>query len=176
MLKDFKPVLNILLRFVIVYVVLLLAYQYYLNSFRYQGLDPFSRLITEQVKDVQNYLEYPTQLYDDIKGEQVYFYVKKFYPSRMVEGCNAISVMILFTAFVFAFYKGFKTFVFMLAGLMVLYIMNLFRIVALNIVMTDYKQYGKAFHDFVFPAVIYGTVVLLWLVWIKFFALKNENS
>jgi hypothetical protein len=76
MLKDFKPVLNILLRFVIVYVVLLLAYQYYLNSFRYQGLDPFSRLITEQVKDVQNYLEYPTQLYDDIKGEQVYFYVK----------------------------------------------------------------------------------------------------
>lgn len=176
MLKDFKPVLNILLRFVIVYVVLLLAYQYYLNSFRYQGLDPFSRLITEQVKDVQNYLEYPTQLYDDIKGEQVYFYVKNFYPTRMVEGCNAISVMILFTAFVFAFYKGFKTFVFMLAGLMVLYIMNLFRIVALNIVMTDYKQYGKAFHDFVFPAVIYGTVVLLWLVWIKFFALKNENS
>lgn len=173
MLKDFKPVLDILLRFVIVYVVLLLAYQYYLNSFRYQGLDPFSRLITEQVKDVQNYLDYPTQLYDDIKGEQVYFYVKKFYPSRMVEGCNAISVMILFTAFVFAFYKGFKTFVFMLAGLMVLYIMNLFRIVALNIVMTDYKQYGKAFHDFVFPAVIYGTVVLLWLVWIKFFALKK---
>lgn len=176
MLKDFKPVLDILLRFVIVYVVLLLAYQYYLNSFRYQGLDPFSRLITEQVKDVQNYLGYPTQLYDDIKGEQVYFYVKNFYPTRMVEGCNAISVMILFTAFVFAFYKGFKTFVFMLAGLMVLYIMNLFRIVALNIVMTDYKQYGKAFHDFVFPAVIYGTVVLLWLVWIKFFALKNENS
>jgi exosortase family protein XrtF len=176
MLKDFKSVLNILLRFVIVYVVLLLAYQYYLNSFRYQGLDPFSRLITEQVKDVQNYLGYPTQLYDDIKGEQVYFYVKNFYPTRMVEGCNAISVMILFTAFVFAFYKGFKTFVFMLAGLMVLYIMNLFRIVALNIVMTDYKQYGKAFHDFVFPAVIYGTVVLLWLVWIKFFALKNENS
>ncbi|SHE68640.1 exosortase family protein XrtF [Chryseobacterium takakiae] len=173
MLKDFKPVLNILLRFVIVYVVLLLAYQYYLNSFRYQGLDPFSRLITEQVKDVQNYLGYPTQLYDDIKGEQVYFYVKNFYPTRMVEGCNAISVMILFTAFIFAFYKGFKTFVFMLAGLMVLYIMNLFRIVALNIVMTDYKQYGKAFHDFVFPAVIYGTVVLLWLVWIKFFALKK---
>lgn len=176
MLKDFKPVLNILLRFVIVYVVLLLAYQYYLNSFRYGGLDPFSRLITERVKDVQNYLGYPTQLYDDVKGEQVYFYVRNFYPTRMVEGCNAISVMILFVAFVIAFYKGFKTFIFILAGLVLLYIMNLFRIVGLNIVMTDHKEYGKVFHDFIFPAVIYGTVVLLWLVWIKFFALKNENS
>jgi exosortase family protein XrtF len=94
----------------------------------------------------------------------------------MVEGCNAISIMILFVAFIFAFYKGLKTFIFMLAGLILLFIMNLFRIVGLNIVMTDYKQYGKTFHDFVFPAVIYGTVVLLWLIWIKFFALKNENS
>lgn len=176
MLKDFKPVLNILLRFVIVYVVLLLAYQFYLNSFRYKGLDPFSRLITKQVKDIQNDLGYPTQLYDDVKGEQVYFYVRNFYPTRMVEGCNAISVMILFVAFVAAFYKGSKTFIFIIGGLLLLYIMNLFRIVGLNIVMTDYKQYGKAFHDFIFPAVIYGTVVLLWLVWIKFFALKNENS
>ncbi|SMP06943.1 exosortase family protein XrtF [Chryseobacterium profundimaris] len=176
MLKDFKPVLNILLRFVIVYVVLLLVYQYYLNSFRFQGLDPFSRIITEQVRDVQNYLGYPTQLYNDVKGEQVYFYVRNFYPTRMVEGCNAISVMILFVAFIIAFYKGSKTFIFILAGLVLLYIMNLLRIVGLNIVMTDHKEYGKIFHDFVFPAVIYGTVVLLWLVWIKFFALKNENS
>jgi exosortase family protein XrtF len=157
-------------------VVLLLLYQYYLNSFRHQGLDPFSHLITEQIRDVQNYLGYSTQLYNDIKGQQVYFYVRNFYPTRMVEGCNAISIMILFVAFVLAFYKGFKTFLFILAGLVLLYIMNLFRIVGLNIVMTDYKQYGKAFHDFIFPAVIYGTVVLLWLVWIKFFALKNENS
>jgi exosortase family protein XrtF len=93
-----------------------------------------------------------------------------------VEGCNAISVMILFVAFVFAFYKGSKTVLFVLGGLLVLYIMNLFRIVGLNIVMTDYKAYGKISHDFIFPAVIYGTVVVLWLIWIKCFALKNENS
>lgn len=176
MLKDFKPAVIILLRFIVVYVVLLLVYQYYLNSFRQEGLDPFSRFIAEQVRHVQNALGYPTQLYNDVKGEQVYFYVRNIYPTRMVEGCNAISVMILFTAFVFAFYKGSKTLLFILAGIVILYIMNLFRIVGLNIVMTDYKQYGKTFHDFIFPAVIYGTVVLLWLVWIKYFALKNENA
>ncbi|MDR6405406.1 MULTISPECIES: exosortase family protein XrtF [Chryseobacterium] len=176
MLKDFKPVLAILLRFIIIYLVLLFAYQFYLNSYQNLGLDPFSRLIATQVGHIQDSFNYPTQFYDDIKGEQVWFYVKTGYATRMVEGCNAISVMILFVAFVFAFYKGSKTVLFVLAGFLVLYIMNLFRIVGLNIVMTDYKPYGKISHDFIFPAVIYGTVVVLWLIWIKCFALKNENS
>lgn len=173
MLKDFKPVLSILLRFIIVYVVLLLLYQFYLNRFAQLGLDPFSRCIAERVKDLQDFMGYPTSLYDDIKGKQVYFKVKNIYATRMVEGCNAISVMILFASFVFAFYKGKKTVIFILSGLLLLYVMNVFRIAGLNIVMTDYIQYGKIAHDFIFPAVIYGTVVLLWLIWIKFFALKK---
>lgn len=176
MLKDFKPVLNILLRFIVIYLVLLFAYQFYLNAGKADGLDPFSRMIADQVASIQKVSGFPTLLYDDVKNEQVWFYVKKNYVTRMVEGCNAISVMILFISFVFAFYKGSKTFVFALAGLVILYLMNLLRIVGLNVVMSDYKEYGKMFHDFIFPAVIYGTVVVLWLVWIKFFALKNENS
>jgi exosortase family protein XrtF len=176
MLKDFKPVLSILLRFIIIYMVLLLAYQFFLNSFQKEGLDPFSRMIAEQVRHIQNFMGFPTQLYNDIKGEQVYFYVRNEYPTRMVEGCNAVSVMILFVAFVFAFYKGKKTFVFVVLGLVLLYIINVLRIVGLNIVVLDYKAYSKTTHDYIFPAVIYGTVVVLWLVWIKFFALKNEKS
>lgn len=176
MLKDFKPVLSILLRFIIIYLVLLFGYQFYLNEFKGTGLDPFSRLIADQVMWIQNLINYPTKLFDDIRGESVWFNVKNYYPTRMVEGCNAISVMILFVSFVFAFYKGMKTFVFVLIGLLVLYIMNVLRIAGLNIVMRDYQQYGKMSHDYVFPAVIYGSVVLLWLIWIKFFALKNENS
>ncbi|WP_343611698.1 exosortase family protein XrtF [Chryseobacterium oranimense] len=176
MLKDFKPVLSILLRFIVIYLVLLLGYQFYLNVSKEGGLDLFSRMIANQVASVQNTTGFPTLLYDDVKNEQVWFYVKKNYVTRMVEGCNAVSVMILFLAFVFAFYKGAKTYIFALAGLILLYIMNLLRIIGLNIVMVDHAEYGKMFHDFIFPAVIYGTVVVLWLIWIKFFALKNENS
>lgn len=176
MLKDFKPVLGILLRFIIIYLVLLFAYQFFLNSFEKEGLDPFSKTIAEQVCYIQNSIGFPTQLYNDVKGEQVWFYLKTEYATRMVEGCNAVSVMILFVAFVFAFYKGSKTFLFALAGLVLLYVMNLLRIVGLNIVMTDYKRYGDIAHDYIFPAVIYGIVVVLWLIWIKFFALKHENS
>ncbi|ASW75104.1 exosortase [Chryseobacterium piperi] len=176
MLKDFKPVLSILLRFIAIYLVLLLGYQLYLNAFKTTGLDPFSRMIAEQVRHIQNSFNYPTQLYNDIPKEQVWFYVRTTYVTRMVEGCNAISVMILFLSFVFAFYKGAKTFVFAFLGLVILYIMNVLRIVGLNIVVSDFRSYEKISHDFIFPAVIYGTVVVLWLIWIKFFALKNENA
>jgi exosortase family protein XrtF len=173
MLKDFKPVLSILLRFIIIYLVLLFGYQFYLNSFKESGLDPFSRMIAEQVSWIQNTLHYPTQLYNDVLKEQVWFYVKKVYVTRMVEGCNAISVMILFISFIFAFYKGSKTFVFAFIGLLILYIINVFRIVGINLLVSDYKEYERLAHDFLFPAIIYGAVVILWLIWIKFFALKK---
>lgn len=176
MLKDFKPILGILLRFIIIYLVLLFAYQFYLTSFKEQGLDPFSRMVARQVMFVQNTMGFPSALYDDVPKQQVWFHVKSQFVTRMVEGCNAISVMILFLSFVFAFYKGAKTFVFVGVGLILLHIMNVLRIAGLNIVYSDYPQYGKMSHDYVFPAIIYGSVVVLWLVWIKFFALKNENS
>ena len=176
MLKDFKPVLSILLRFIIIYLVLLFAYQFYLNSFKESGLDPYSRLIAEQIAAIQNKIGYTTSLYNDVSNEQVWFYVNEKYVTRMVEGCNAISVIILFVAFIFAFYKGPKTFVFIAVSLLVLYVMNILRIIGLNIVTRDHPEYNRMVHDYVFPAVIYGSVVILWLIWIKFFALKNENS
>lgn len=176
MLKDFKPVLGILLRFIIIYLVLLFAYQFYLNSFKEFGLDPYSRLIARQVMFLQNALGFPSALYDDVPKQQIWFHVRTGFVTRMVEGCNAISVIILFVAFIFAFYKGTKTFVFVAVSFLILYIMNVLRIAGLNIVYSDYTKYGKMAHDYAFPAIIYGSVVVLWLVWIKFFALKNENS
>lgn len=173
MLKDFKPVLGILLRFIIIYLVLIFAYQFYFNQFQSSGLDPYSRMTANQVSYIQNALGYKTQFYDDVPNEQVWFHVNGKYVTRMVEGCNALSVIILFLAFVFAFFKGSKTFLFALGGFAILYVMNVLRIVGLNIVVSDYPQYSKWGHDYIFPAIIYGTVVVLWLVWIKFFALKK---
>lgn len=176
MFKDFYPVLKILLRFVGIYLILVLLYQWYLGSCNDPILDPISRWVGQQASWIQNQINYTTLLIDGDKGVGIFFYVKNEYVSRMVEGCNAVSVMIMFVAFVSAFYKGFKTFAFILGGLIMLHIMNVLRIVGLNIVLRDYKEYGKMCHDYVFPAVIYGTVVVLWIIWIKFFALKKPDE
>ena len=180
MFNDFKPVLKILLRFIIIYVVMVLGYQFYLNQFHHLGLDPISVWVAKQTVFVQNILGYPSQIvHGTPEQETAWFYVAGKYVSRMVEGCNAVSVMILFLAFVFAFFKGSKTFVYAGLGLVFLHLMNVLRIVGLNILLRELPQYSKIGHDYFFPAIIYGSVVLLWLVWIKFFALKdapNENS
>ena len=180
MFNDFKPVLKILLRFIIIYVVMVLGYQFYLNQFHHLGLDPISVWVAKQTVVVQNILGYPSQIvHGTPEQETAWFYVAGKYVSRMVEGCNAVSVMILFLAFVFAFFKGSKTFVYAGLGLVFLHLMNVLRIVGLNILLRELPQYSKIGHDYFFPAIIYGSVVLLWLVWIKFFALKdapNENS
>lgn len=81
--------------------------------------------------------------------------------------------MVLFLAFIFAFYQGIKTFVFAGLGFVFLHIINVLRIAGLNILLVEWPQYSKIGHDYLFPAIIYGSVVLLWLIWIKFFALKN---
>ena len=180
MFTDFKPVLKILLRFIILYVVMVFAYQFYLNEFKNAGLDPFSTWVMKQTTFVQEFLGYPSMMVPGKpEDETTWFFVNGTYTSRMVEGCNSISIMILFLAFVFAFYKGAKTFVFVIFGLLFLHVMNVLRIAGLNIIILELPNYSKMGHDYLFPAIIYGSVVLLWLIWVKFFALKtteNENT
>ncbi len=177
MFADFKPVLKILLRFVVIYVLLVLGYQLYLNQFKNAGLDPFSGWIMSQAAFVQELLGYTTQMVPGKPDEETtWFFVSGKYVSRMVEGCNAVSVAILFLSFVFAFFQGKKTFVFAFIGLVILHVMNVLRIVGLNILLLKLPQYSKIGHDYLFPAVIYGSVVMLWLIWIRQASPKNEEN
>lgn len=176
MFKDFLPILKVILRFIIIYLVLLFAYQFYLNYFQNSPIDPFSKWVAAQSSFCQNSLGYKTQLVDEAKYHTTWFYVNNNYISRMVEGCNAISIMILFVAFIFVFYKGAKTFLFAAIGLVVIHIMNVLRIAWLNIILVEFPQYDHMAHEYVFPAIIYGTIVVLWLVWVKYFVLKPEKT
>lgn len=174
MFQDFKPVLRILAIFIGIYLVLTFLYQMYLNT--QDGLDSVSMWVARQVIAVQEMLGYPSSLQPVQEMKTAFFGISGIFPTRMVEGCNAVSVMILFVAFVLAFYKGKKTLAFCLIGLVIMHIMNVLRIAGLNIVYINAPDRFKMAHDYLFPAVIYGTVVVLWLIWIKFFALKNHAS
>lgn len=173
MLKDLKPILLILGRFLGIYFGLIALYQVYLNGYKDVAADPITRIIAQQTSFCLNNVGYDTQLIDANNEHGIYFYVNKFWASIMVEGCNAISVMILFLAFIFAFYQGIKTLWFALAGLFFLYFVNIFRIAVINIIILDFPEYATMSHDYLFPAIIYGGVVLLWIIWIKFFVIKK---
>ncbi|MBS1548668.1 MAG: exosortase family protein XrtF [Bacteroidetes bacterium] len=176
MFKDFKPVLSILVRFLAIYLAMIFLYQLYLNFYENQLVDPITYATAWAVDEFQKILGYQSVLHDLPGWHSILFLLDGQSTTRIVEGCNAVSVIILFIAFVLAFYQGKKTFVFLLISVLMILAVNVFRIAGLNIIYKDWPQYIKIGHDYVFPAIIYGLVVLLWLIWIKFFALKNENS
>ena len=175
-MKEFLPMLKILLRFVLLYIILVLLYQFYLNNYTSFVADPFTTWSANCVAKLQEFLGYPTTLVDSLENHSIYYFTDVAYTSRMVEGCNGISVAILFVSFVFAFYKGYKTFVFVLVGLLFLFALNILRIAFINIIFLKFPKYDKIAHDYFFPAIIYGGVIILWLIWIRLFSLKKSNE
>jgi len=51
--------------------------------------------------------------------------------------------------------------------LVLIYAMNIIRIALLTIAIYERPEHTELLHGTVFPAVIYGTVFLLWLGWIN---------
>ena len=89
------------------------------------------------------------------------------YIARVVEGCNAISVMILFAAFIFAFSaRWHKTILYIFIGIILLHVLNCIRIALLCFSLFHYKQYSTILHGTIFPLIIYGAVFVLWILWI----------
>ena len=174
-MKDFKEILFILLRFLGIWLVLFLMYQLFLNQYK-GDIDAITRFVSDQSAFLLNKTGFETTTKDFPYYETIMFYIKEKPATRMVEGCNAVSVMIMFLAFVFAFYKGVKTFYFAFAGIVLLYILNLFRIYVLNVIVVDFPALTKPAHDYFFPAIIYGGVVVLWLIWINKFVITDEKN
>ena len=77
------------------------------------------------------------------------------------------SALILFLAFMLSFFGKLKpTLIFILAGLAIIYGINIVRIALLSIGIYEMPEKAHFLHEIVFPLVIYGTVFLLWIIWI----------
>jgi hypothetical protein len=46
----------------------------------------------------------------------------------------------------------------------------------LNVIVVDFPALTKPAHDYFFPAIIYGGVVILWLIWINKFVITDEKN
>lgn len=174
MWKDLKPAVFILGRFLGIYLGLFFLYQAYLGHYSASGLDPVSRWVAAQVNALTNIFGYDAYTQHFPKWQTEYFYVNGTAATRMVEGCNAISVMILFTAFVLAFYKGWRTWLFVLGGLGLIHVANILRIAGINIVFTHDAALGDRLHNYIFPAILYALVVLLWIIWMRIITKNNK--
>lgn len=179
LINKYKSVLRFLAVFIGSYFILVGLYQLYLTyggSARYFP-DIITHTVAQQSQAVIKSLGYAMEVVPSKVEPAMNLKMQGQTLARVVEGCNAVSVMLLFISFMLAFFGDVKrTLLFIFAGVALIYAMNVLRIALLTIGLYKYPEYSEVLHGTVFPAVIYGTVFLLWLGWINSYKkpVKNE--
>ena len=167
---QYKPFLLFLGKFIVSYLILTLIYQTYLNRFDAKNaqVDSFTLLVSNQSARVLSWFDVQSYTMPHLKEPSVKLFYKGKYISRIIEGCNAISVIILFISFVLAFSGKFKnTILFILLGSILIHILNIGRITLLCVALYHFPQFEHLLHEVIFPLIIYGVVFLLWIIWVN---------
>ncbi len=154
------------------YIVLSVFYDWYLDISPFKNFYPdfFTYLVSKQSASVIDFLGYPARIITYKNGPAIHLLINNRFMASIVEGCNSLSVLILFVSFILAFFAKFKpTFFYILAGTVIIYVMNLVRIAILTIGIYEYPQYTVILHSIVFPLMIYGTVFFLWIFWVRLY-------
>lgn len=140
---------------------------------------PITQSVANQTAKVISFLGYNVEVEQHKDELSLKMFVNDNYVSRVIEGCNSISVIILFLAFIIAFSGAIKTTIwFGILGSFLIYGVNIFRIAILSIGILNYPEYQEILHSLVFPAIIYGLVFLLWIIWVNKFShfIKQKNE
>lgn len=159
------------------YAVLSLSYKFYLDFSTGEKFYPdyFTNLTARQSKILISNLDYDVQMQPHVNEPSLKVIINKKYVARVIEGCNSLSVIILFVSFMIAFAGRLKpTVLYILAGSVLIYAVNLFRIAVLCIGLYHYPWRREILHTIIFPLIIYGMVFLLWMFWVNRFSRINK--
>ncbi len=178
----YKPFLLFLGKFLLTYLMLTFIYQSYLSQFdvKKNETDSFTKLVAQQTEEVLLFFNCDVKTTPNLKEPAVNLYYKQRPMARIIEGCNALSVIILFISFIVAFSGKIKTTIlYMISGSILIHILNVFRIALLCVLMYYYPKQQHFLHGVLFPLFIYGVVFILWIIWVNKFskyAKKNIQS
>ncbi|QTE21716.1 exosortase family protein XrtF [Polaribacter cellanae] len=174
-MKKHKNVVFFLIKFFATYFILFAIYATYLQNSQQKEV-PFrtatiTTTVAEQTVDVLEFFGFYADYKQHKEELSVKLLIDNIYTARVIEGCNSISIIILFIAFIVAFAGSIKaTIIFSILGSLFIYVINIFRIAFLTVMIFKYPNKQEFLHNLVFPAIIYGTVFLLWVLWVNKFS------
>ena len=177
-----KAIVVFLVKFFATYFILFGVYSFYLNKTQQKSdvfvCSPLTHTVATHVYKTAKMLGYDAEIEQHSEELSIKFMLNGSYVSRIIEGCNSVSIIILFLSFIIAFSGSFiKTFLFGLFGSILIYIVNVLRIIALSVLYHKFPEYQTILHDLLFPSIIYGLTFMLWVTWVKFFAnLKTKAN
>lgn len=180
-MKNQKKIIFFLLKFLGSYVVMLILYSVYLNSYQISEseseyiCDPITQKVANQTAFVLNSININSRTFQHEDELSMKLLVNEKFVARVVEGCNALSVIILFIAFIIAFSGTFsKTILYIIVGSCIIYYINIARIAFIAIAIYEFPEYANFLHQIVFPLIIYGTTFLLWVFWMNYLLPKQK--
>jgi len=178
--RSNKLIVIFLIKFFGTYSLLFFLYSFYLEKTQQSGeiysCAPITKTVADQAAWLLNTVGYSTETIQNSDEMSVRFIVDGNYVARVNEGCNAVSVIILFISFIVAFSSKFiPTLLYILFGSLIIYVANIIRVAIISIAMYKYPEYQEMLHDLLFPAIIYGITFVLWFIWVRFF-LKPKNE
>ena len=132
------------------------AYSLYLSKTQQKGevfaCSPITTTVAEHVNKVSRMLGYNTRVEQNTDELSISLFLNDGYGSVIIEGCNSVSVIILFLSFIVAFSGGIKaTFFYGLFGALLIYCVNILRLMALSILYYKFPEYDVVMHDVFFP-------------------------
>ncbi|RKS95353.1 exosortase family protein XrtF [Flavobacterium limicola] len=167
----YKPFLLFLGTFFLTYTVLTFLYQHYLNGFEGNIIDSITRMVSDNTQWVMQLFNNQSFIEQSATDAYMKLYYNGKYVARIVEGCNAVSVIILFISFVVAFSGRLQTtLLFIFGGSLLIYVLNVLRIAALSALIFYFPKQEPFLHGVLFPLYIYGVVFILWLIWVRNFS------
>ncbi len=177
--RKYRLVIRFIFIFLGSYFLLSSLYSGYLHFFEKDPPvpDPVTQLVARQSGELMATLGYEVQVVMHSSGLSMKLMVEDVFLAGIVEGCNSISVIILFLSFILSFYgKASTTFLYILAGSAIIYSMNILRIVLLSVGLFEYPQYSGFLHSVFFPLAIYGTVFILWIIWVRIYSKWKKSA
>jgi exosortase family protein XrtF len=166
-MKEQKAILFFLVKFVGLYLVLNTAYGLWISS--YDPLpDPLTLSVTHHTVGLISLAEDNIEVGERPNSPSVPILQNNKSVVSVFEGCNSMNVMIVFVSFIVAFTGTLKkTILFGLAGILLIYVFNLFRVGMLFFIAKYYPHNLYFFHKYLFTALLYVMVFFLWYVWVK---------
>ena len=139
----YQPFLLFLGKFLLSYLLFTIVYEGYLDKYDVKKfeIDGITRLVAKQTKDILLYFDYDAGIIPDSMEPGIKFFYKNIFIARIIEGCNGISVIILFISFVIAFSGKLKTTVlYIIGGSLLLHILNMLRIAILCVLLYYFPE------------------------------------
>ena len=173
LVQKYAAVIRFIFTFLGTYLLLAFLYNLYLQNFSSQVFYPdfLTHLVALQSEALVSAFGYDASVVPGIPEATMHLTVNGQFVARIIEGCNAASIIILFVSFMLAFFGKIRpTLLYIFAGAVIIYATNVVRIALMAIGIYEFPMKAHFLHSVAFPLVIYGAVFLLWLLWIRIYS------